>query len=336
LSIPAVSVLLPFKDAEDYLDDALASIAGQTLKDIEVVLVNDSSSDSSVLIAQKWCSEDFRFVLVNASGTGLVDALNRGLDECRGTWIARMDADDISMSSRIEKQLKLAVSMGHRTVVSCQVHSFPDRIITVGYRLYETWLNGLTEPEEIEKNLFIESPVPHPTAFYHRRSIIAEGGYTERELPEDYELWLRLWSRGFRFARVPEVLLHWRDRSGRLSRTGSAYSLTSFYRLKARYLEYVPCLSGKTIFIAGSGQTARRLGKCLLDNGFHILAFIDPSEGRQGKMLKGRPVMGPDELADRAGIPVVIASRLPGARETIKSFLDKLGLKEWENYVCSS
>ncbi len=336
MNVPAVSVLLPFKNAEDYLDDALASIAGQTLEDIEAVLVDDSSSDSSALIARKWCSEDSRFVLVKSPGTGLVDALNRGLEECRGTWIARMDADDISMPSRIEKQMKLALLMGHRTVVSCQVHSFPDRIITTGYRLYETWLNGLTEPEEIEKNLFIESPVPHPTAFYHRRSVIDEGGYMEKELPEDYELWLRLWSRGYRFSRVPEVLLHWRDRPDRLSRTGSAYSLTSFYRLKARYLERVPCLVGKTIIIAGSGQTARRLGKCLLDNGFHIQAFIDPSEGRQGKTLKGRPVMGPDELTGSTDVPVIVASRLHGARESIKGFLDELGFSEWENYVCSS
>lgn len=333
---PAVSVLLPFRDAEQYFNDALESIAEQTFTDIETVLVNDGSEDSSALLAKDWCSKDSRFKLVNNAGSGLVDALNTGLAESSGTWIARMDADDISLPERIEKQYRLAVSGGPMTVVSCRVRSFPRESITRGYRLYEEWLNNLIEPGQIEKNLFIESPIPHPTAFYHRQSILAEGGYMERKLPEDYELWLRLWSRGYSFIRVPEILLRWRDHPHRLSRTSSAYSLTSFYMLKAKYLGCVPCMSGKTVYIAGSGQAARRLGKCLQDNGFHIEAFIDPSQSRQGMVLRGRPVRGADVLSGGFDIPVVIASRLPGARKSIMEFLDGLGFVEWENYVVCS
>lgn len=329
-------MLLPFRNAEQYFNDALSSIAEQTFEDFETLMINDGSEDSSIRIAEDWCLADPRFKLVNSSGAGLVDALNTGLERCSGTWIARMDADDISLPHRIEKQHRLAESSGPGMVVSCRVRSFPRDVVTRGYRLYEQWLNGLTEPEEIEKSLFIESPVPHPTAFYHRQSILAEGGYTERELPEDYELWLRLWSRGYRFTRVPEVLLRWRDHSDRLSRTSSAYSLTRFYALKARYLEYVPCMSGKTVYMAGSGQTARRLGKCLQDNGFHIEAFIDPSPDRQGVLLRGRPVIGPGALSERPDIPVVVASRLPGARKSITKLLDRLGFIEWENYVVCS
>ena len=95
-------------------------------------------------------------------------------------------------------------------------------------------------------------------------------------------------------------------------------------------------MSGKIVYIAGSGQTARRLGKCLQDNNFHIEAFIDPSENRQGMMLRRRPVRGPGELSRGPEIPVVIASRLPGARETIKEYLDRQGFVEWENYVACS
>ncbi len=319
-----------------YFESALASIAAQTFKDFETVLINDGSDDSSASIARNWCSKDSRFVLSESRGSGLVDALNTGLEVCRGTWIARMDADDISMPGRIEKQFSLAESCGPRTVVSCMVWSFPDKVVTRGYRLYEEWLNNLIEPDEIERNLFIESPIPHPSAFYHRQNILSEGGYTERDLPEDYELWLRLWSRGYSFARVPLVLLKWRDRPDRLSRTSKAYSLTSFYSLKARYLEHVPCMASRKVYIAGSGQTARRLGKCLQDNGYHIEAFIDPSESRQGTYLRNRPVKGPDELQGGFVLPVIIASRYPGARESIIEFLDKLGFIEWENYVVCS
>ncbi|MFO8184353.1 MAG: glycosyltransferase [Candidatus Aegiribacteria sp.] len=335
MSGPPVSVLIPFRNAEAFFEQALASVASQTFGDIEVVMVDDGSTDSSRAIAERWCGKDRRYRLADSSGSGLVDALNAGLRLCRGSWVARMDADDICMPDRIGRQLELARRCGPRTVVTCRVRSFPRDVVTEGYRAYENWLNRLTEPEEIEKNLFVESPVPHPTAFYHR-GVLREGGYMERELPEDYELWLRLWSRGYRFARVPEVLLLWRDRPDRLSRTSPAYSLTGFYRLKARYLELVPCMSGKRIYVAGAGQTARRLGRCLQDNGFRIEAFLAPSPGRRIGSLRGRPVLSTDALKDNPGVPVVIASRQPGARSAISEFLRGIGLREWKDFVACS
>ena len=74
---------------------------------------------------------------------------------------------------------------------------------------------------EIEHNLFVESPIPHPTAFFNRKAVIEAGGYRNLGLPEDYELWLRLWSLGFKFFRVPKTLLAWRERKDRFSRTSS-------------------------------------------------------------------------------------------------------------------
>lgn len=332
---PPVSVLIPFRNAEAYFEQALASVASQTYEDIEVLMVNDCSTDYSISIAEHWCGKDCRFRLADSSGEGLVDALNTGLRLCRGSWVARMDADDICMPDRIGRQLELARRCGPRTVVTCRVRSFPRDLVSEGYRAYENWLNRLTEPEEIEKNLFVESPVPHPTAFYHR-GVLQEGGYMERDLPEDYELWLRLWSRGYSFARVPEVLLGWRDRADRLSRTSPAYSLTSFYRLKARYLGLVPCMSDKKVYVAGAGQTARRLGRCLQDNGFRIEAFLTSSPGRTGRRLRGRPVVASNALKDNPGVPVVIASRQPGARAAISEYLLGIGLREWKDFVACS
>ncbi|MCD4848056.1 MAG: glycosyltransferase [Candidatus Aegiribacteria sp.] len=336
MSHPAVSVVLPFRNADSFLSEALVSIAGQTFQEFEVILVNDNSDDTSPAIAKDCCRQDPRFCLIHSSGRGLVDALNSGLARSRGDWIARMDADDISLPERLEKQLNLALSAGPETVISCQVESFPDDVVTNGYRMYESWLNHLIEPEDIKKNLFVESPVPHPTAFFHREGILAAGGYLERELPEDYELWLRLWNRGFRFSRVPEVLLRWRDHPDRFSRNSSSYSMTSFYRLKAKYLAYVPCMSAKRVLIAGSGQTARRLGKCLQDEGFEIKAFIDPDTDRQGQTLRNRPVTGTAILSEFPDIPAVIATRIPGAGDAAREFLKDLGRIEWKDFVVCS
>ncbi len=331
-----VSVLIPFRNAGEYLHESLESLSRQSFFDFEVICVNDSSDDTSVAIVESWSGRDSRFRMVNNEGQGLVDALNTGLRNCRGEWVARMDADDVAHPQRIEEQLKTAIEGGIRQVVTCMVRSFPDSLVTDGYRDYENWLNGLCEPEEIRRNIFVESPVPHPTAFYHRESVLSRGGYVQDGVPEDYELWLRLWSLGFSFRRVPRILLYWRERPDRFSRISGSYSLTSFYRLKARYLHHVPCMRGRRIYVAGGGQTARRLGRCLARNGFEIRAFIAPADGRSGDRLLGRPVLSPGQLDPKTGIPVVIASRRPGVRDSVRKYLQDMGMEEWTHFVACS
>ncbi len=314
------------------MDEALASLAAQTMEDFEVVLVDDSSGDRSLGLALKWCELDCRFRVVTGTGSGLVDALNTGIVEARGSWIARFDADDICLPGRLAAQLALAEETGERSVVSCRIRSFPEGDVTEGYRKYEDWINSLTDHDEIEREIFVESPIPHPTAFYGRDAVLSEGGYRDSGLPEDYELWLRLWSRGFRFVRVPEVLVRWRERKERHSRTSPVYSLTRFYRLKASYIGFAPAIRGRRVLIAGSGQTARRFAGCILREGYEIGAFIDPSPGK-GRTLKGVPVIGPSGIEEFPGWPVLVASRAPGAREEICTFLESLGMKNWDDFV---
>jgi glycosyltransferase involved in cell wall biosynthesis len=325
-------VVFPFRDARPFISDALESLGAQTMDDFEVVMVDDSSGDGSSADAEEAARRDGRFRLVRARGAGLVDALNTGLEDSTGKWIARFDADDLCMPGRLEAQLALAERTGEHSVVSCRVRSFPDGEITDGYREYCDWINSLTDHAEIERGIFIESPVPHPTAFFSRRCILEEGAYAGGGLPEDYELWLRLWSRGYTFHRVPEVLVEWRERPDRLSRMSPVYSLTRFYRLKASYLRHVPALSEGRILVAGSGQTARRLAGFLLREGFEIGAFIDPDPGG-GRKLRGIEVGGPEVLDGHAGWPVLVASRAPGARERICAFLEQRGLRNWLDYV---
>jgi len=337
LTSPLVSVLLPYRDEELFLGEALDSLRRQTLDDIEVLMVNDGSTDGSLSIAAAFARSDTRFRCIECSGRGLVDALNTALSEARAPWAARMDADDISLPRRLELQLQEAVRLGPRTVISCLVHCFPEEMVSDGYRVYENWVNSLIDPDEIEMGLFTESPIPHPSAFFHRESVSDAGGYTERELPEDYELWLRLWKEGFRFQKVPEVLLHWRERPDRLSRTSSAYSLSSFYRLKAKYLHWVPSVrrSGGRVLIAGAGQTAKRLSKYLMREGFEIEAFIDPDKSREGTLLRGKQVVPPEAVGDWS-LPVIVAVRAPGAKMEIEGYLHSSGLVEWRDFVICS
>lgn len=335
MNSPAISVLMPFKDTDRFISAALDSLVSQTMADFEVVMVDDGSSDNSRKIALDFCRRDLRFKLFEG-GRGLVSSLNEGLSAAQGKWIARFDSDDICHPERFARQLAMAENCGEKTIVSCRVRSFPHSEVSSGFRLYEKWINSLESSEEIEHSLFIESPIPHPTAFYSRAAVTDAGGYRDLGLPEDYELWLRLWSLGFKFIRVPETLLAWRERADRFSRTGSMYSLTSFYKTKALYLGYVPCLADKRVFVAGTGQTARRLGKHIQRQGFHIEAFISPGSVLKGRKLRGRPVISITQWESTGGLPLIVASRKPGATDVIRGYLEGKGLLNWVDFVLCS
>lgn len=336
MSNPIVSVVMPFQNTGPYIRRALESLSGQSYKNFEVLMIDDSSTDDSASVALEYAAEDSRFRLLR-SGDGFVSSLNTGLREASGEWIARFDSDDVCHPLRLELQLEASCSLGIRTVVTSRVRSFPHEQVSRGYRLYEQWVNSTVEPSEIEKALFVESPIPHPTAFFHRQGILDAGGYRELGLPEDYELWLRLWSAGYSFYRVPKVLVGWRERSERLSRNSSCYSLTSFYRTKAKYLEHVPCLTGKKVFIAGTGQCARRLAGEILKTGFRIDAFLSPGNELPGeRTLKGIPVVSASSWDSSAGVPVLIASRKPGASASIRRFLEGMGMENWKDFVLCS
>ena len=332
MSSPAISVLVPFKDTGRYFAAALHSLSIQTMTDFEVVMVDDGSTDDSREIALGFCQTDPRFKLFNG-GDGLVPSLNKGFAESTGKWIARFDSDDLCHPQRLSLQLAAAESNGEKAVVSCRIRSFPHSEVSSGYRQYESWINSLSSSIEIEHNLFVESPVPHPTAFFNRKAVIEAGGYRNLGLPEDYELWLRLWSLGFKFFRVPKTLLAWREREDRFSRTSSMYSLTAFYRTKALYLGNVPCLRLKKAFIAGTGQAARRLGKELQRQGFQIEAFLSPGSISTKRELRNRPVISVAEWENLPELPVIVATRKPGAVTEIREFFESRGLLNWKDFV---
>lgn len=330
---PSLSVVMPFRNESAHMEEALRSLAEQTMDDFEVLMVDDRSEDGSTDLALRWEERDDRFRLLRSRGRGIVDSLNLGLSAARAEWIARFDADDVCLPRRFEEQLDLAETLGPGYVVSCLVESFPERLVSSGFRSYERWLNSLVEPEILERNLLRESPIPHPTAMYSRRTVLGAGGYRSLGVPEDYELWLRLWKMGMRFVKCPRMLLRWRERPDRLSRTDPRYSLSSFYRLKAMYIRYVPAIVGDEVVVWGSGQTGRRLSKWLRREGISIRAFVDVAEGRVGSTMRGVPIVSPGGLKALRGLPVLVASRGPGAREEICSWLNSMGYRDWQDYV---
>lgn len=323
---PAVSVILPARDAVGTLPAALDSLRAQTLRDIEILVIDDGSTDATVDVARRASREDPRIGLLDGRGRGLVAALNLGIAAARAPLIARMDADDVSLPERLALQkgyLDMSPDVG---LVGCRVAFGGDPVASRGYALHVDWINGLLGPGDIALHRFVESPFAHPSVMFRRELPAPHGGYREGPFPEDYELWLRWLDAGVLMAKLPETLLVWNDPAGRLSRTDPRYSKEAFFRIKAEYLarwleRHNPRHPEITTW--GAGRLARRRAEMLLPHGIRIARHIDIAPRLVGRRAGGRPIVGPDHIPPGDFVVAFVASR--GARDIIRARLEAGG-----------
>jgi hypothetical protein len=162
------------------------------------------------------------------------------------------------------------------------------------------------------------------------------GGYQEHGWPEDYDLWLRMALHGASFAKVPQVLLEWRESPLRLTRQDSRYSLENFLRLKAHYLLLGPLKGRDAVIVWGAGMMGRRLGKQLQRLGAPLAAYIDIDPRKIGRSRRGALVHAPEALPEvwkRYANPVVLAAvGARGARALIRQQLNRFGLVEGRDW----
>lgn len=333
---PKVSVLMPVRNAEHTLEQAAGSILRQTMPDFELVAVDDGSTDSTPDLLDRLAARDPRVRVLHRPHGGIIDALNAGLEICRAPLIARMDADDISHPRRLESQAGFMDAHPEISVCSPLVRMFPRSILRGGLIRYEQWLNSLVTPEQIARDIFVESPVPHPGAMMRTAELKEIGGYQERGWAEDYDLWLRYHAAGKLFARVNETLIFWRQSEGRLTFNDPRYSVENFLRAKAFYLARILIKQGRPVVLWGAGKTGRRLLKHLLRNSLEVSAVIDIDPDKIGHRLRGRPVVAPDFLEGKKESYVVTAVSSAGARDLIRKQLSALGFAEGTDYVCAA
>lgn len=273
---PKVSIVMPYFNAQETLERAVNSILHQTYSNFELLLVNNNSSDNSPQIATRMASTDQRIRILNETVQGVVFAANKGNSAAKGQYIARMDADDVSLPARIEKQVMLLDSKPEIGVASCLAEHLGHHQKTDGINQYVDWVNSLRMPHEIELNRFVEMPLINPTTMFRRDLIGQFGGFLHGNFPEDYELWLRWMNYGVKIEKVPEVLFQWHDSDTRLTRTDPRYSIDAFYQTKAAYLsKWLLSQNHQHVWVWGAGRVTRKRVDFLAQTGILIEGYID-------------------------------------------------------------
>ncbi len=299
--------------------------------------MDDGSTDNTLSILGDWGERDARFRVFSEPHGGIIPAANLGVRLCRSRYVARMDADDRAHPERLALQVEYLNTHPNVAAVGSLVKGFPEEHVGEGFQLYYEWLNSLITHEDICREIFVESPLPNPSMTIRKSWFEHVGGYQDHGWPEDYDFWLRMYLAGARFAKIPRVLLEWREHPDRVTHTDSRYSVKNFLRAKAHYLAQGPLQGRDAVIIWGAGMTGRRLSKHLIREEHQpVAAFVDIDPQKIGRTRRGRPIIPREELMDwwgRYENPVLLAAvRARRARPLIRAKLEEFGLVEGENW----
>lgn len=210
---PKITVLMSVYNGEKFLSESIDSILNQVFTDFEFIIIDDGSSDSTWEILKVYEARDKRIVLLkNPANIGLTMSLNKGLAQAKGHYVARQDADDISLPERLKKQAEYLDIHSDVVLVSCNIDYMDSKGKSIGKS------KRCCEPLLVKWFLLFYNHIGgHSQVMFKIEPVLRIAGYSEkRRYSQDYELWLRLCHQG-NFVILPDVLLRYRYHENKIS-----------------------------------------------------------------------------------------------------------------------
>lgn len=227
---PAISVIMSVYNGETYLEEAIESVINQTFKDWELVVINDCSTDSTAEILASLALRDKRIkVHPNEVNLKLPTSLNKAISLCEGKYIARMDADDICLPERFEKQYKFMEENPELALSSC-------RFMTVKNGVYASGgAGGRCDSDAIKAMLLVANPILHPGVIA-KAEVMKKFGYdTTLTCTEDLELWSRMAMGNQKMQILPECLMIYRLHDKQITSTTLERQHTEVLKIQDKY-----------------------------------------------------------------------------------------------------
>ncbi len=271
---PLVSVIISAYNCEKYIEESINSILNQTYKNIEILLVDDNSTDNTVKKIKKVIQgkKNVKFIQ-NTKNLGLTKNLNKLIEISNGEYIARMDADDVSDLTRIEKQVQYLINNPKITIIGSFGKYINER------NELEEYKKMPISNDEIVKIMPKVNPIIHPSVMYRKNEIVRIGMYDERfKKVQDYDLWFRAMSNNLKFYNIPEALILLRRDRNYNKRKSKKYRVIDLkvringYKInKLNFKKYIYLIIPIALIILPSK---------FVDKYFYKLKKLDPREKR--------------------------------------------------------
>ena len=227
---PKISLIMSVYNGEDYLTEAIESVLNQTFKDFELIVINDCSTDKTPQILKSFEEKDERVkVHTNEVNLRLPSSLNKAISYAQGKYIARMDADDICLPDRLQKQYDFMEANPHISLSSCRFMTLKNGVVSSG------GCGGKSDNESVKALLLVTNPILHPGIIANAdviRSLLYDKTFT---CTEDMELWTRFVMAGYNVEIMPEYLMIYRLHDKQITETTREKQYREVIEIQKRY-----------------------------------------------------------------------------------------------------
>jgi glycosyltransferase involved in cell wall biosynthesis len=327
----SVSILIPFKDTEIFLPDCIQSIIDQTYDDWEILAVNDSSSDDSLNTMLSFAKKDSRIKVLQNEGKGIIEALRTAYSRSKGSFITRMDSDDLMTENKLATMVKALENHGLGHVALGKVKYFSNEGLGGGYLNYEKWLNGLTEQGTNYSEIYKECVIPSPCWMVYKSDLERAGAFLSDRYPEDYDLAFRFYEQGLKCIPCNEVLHHWRDYSYRTSRTSEHYAQNYFLDIKRSYFLKLDYDDQRPLVLWGAGNKGKKLAKNLIEHNIDF-TWVCNNSNKIGLDIYEKKMAHYLEVNKLQHPQIIITVANKEAQEFISEYLLAKGKKPVQDY----
>ncbi len=294
--MPLVSIITPFKNAAETIVETAQSILAQSHTNWEWILINDHSNQDELTVLENLL-KDPRIRVFNNEGNGIVDALVTGEKHIQGTFVTRMDADDIMPTDKLESFLEVLNNSPQHIVTGLVTYFSESGPVSDGYRNYEKWLNDRVLEQDFYEHIYRECPVASANWCMRTSDHFACGGFQNLRYPEDYDLVFRWEKAGLQIKGLEKITHLWREHPLRTSRNSTHYAQESFFRLKIS--EFV-AREKNPVALLGTGQKGRLTAKLLIEQGVSFL-WVSHEPEKFSNGIYSVPIFGAEAMRTFSG-----------------------------------
>lgn len=229
-----ISVLMSaYNESEKELNESITSILNQTFKDFEFIIVNDNPQNKELkIVLKKWVNIDKRIKIIeNKRNIGLAMSLNKAAEAAKGEYLARMDADDISVKDRFEKQVAYLEKNADIDLVCSNFYFINDNSQIIDRKF------DYLSKKQLKRLLTVWNTIHHPTVMMKKTTFLEIGGYRDFPCAQDYDLWLRMLNNNCNFYMMHEKFLKYRIRENSTTSSKRLLQVLTMNYMKQLYKE---------------------------------------------------------------------------------------------------
>ena len=327
-----ISIITPFKNSSEFLNDCLESIINQSYLNWELIIIDDYSNDNSFQLINSISQNDKRIKLYKNEGEkGIISCLRQGLNKCSGDYITRMDSDDIMDKDKLKELHRSLKNCGKGYVSTSKVKYFSKYELGLGYEKYENWLNKMMIDNDNFNHIYKECVIPSPNWMILKGDLLLCGAFNSNIYPEDYDLVFRFYKERFKIISSLKILHFWRDYPTRTSRTDSNYADNNFLDLKIKYFMELNYDITKNLIIWGAGKRGKLLAKKLIELNINFI-WVCNNPNKIDRIIYNKQLKSIEYLDELDNYQSIITVANEESQSLIKIFFDSKGYKIMRDY----